>query len=297
MIINREVLDLAFKGFKSIYTDAALSAPSQFEQIAMTVPSSSRSEDYAWLGNLPNMREWVGPRVINNLSAYGFALENRKFESTIAVERIDFEDDKLGVHKPAFAEMGSQARRHPDELVFGLLKSGFTSPAYDGQNFFDTDHPVVNETGETVQVANTDGGSGAPWFLLDVSRAVRPIIFQERIKYEFQQLTRDDTQEVFLNDRYLYGVRARVNAGFGLWQLAWGSKQPLNSANYKAARAAMQGYRADGGRLLGVMPSVLVVPPALEEDGLKLLNSELGTGGETNSWKGTAKLIVTPWLS
>lgn len=297
MIINRDVLDLAFKGFKAIYSDAALSAPSQYDQIAMSVPSTSRSEDYAWLGSLPNMREWIGPRVITNLSAYGFTLANRKFESTVTVERVDFEDDKLGIYKPAFAEMGSQARRHPDELVFGLLRSGFTAPAYDGQAFFDIDHPVVNEAGVTVSVANTDGGAGAPWFLLDVSRAVRPIIWQERTKYEFQQLTQDNSEEVFINDRYLYGVRARVNAGFGLWQLAWGSRQPLSAATYRAARAAMQGFRADGGRLLGIMPSVLVVPPELEEDGLRLLNSEYGTGGETNPWKGTAKLIVSPWVS
>ena len=157
---------------------------------------------------------------------------------------------------------------------------------------------MIDEDGTTVTtVANTDGGSGAPWFLLDVSRAVRPIIWQERIRYEFQQMTDDNNEEVFRHDRYLYGVRARVNAGFGLWQLAWGSKQNLIAANYAAARAAMQGFRADGGRVLGVKPSVLVVPPSLEEAGLKIVNSELGTGGETNPWKGTASLIVAPWLA
>lgn len=298
MLVNRPVLDLAFKGFKTIYSDAYLSAPSEFEKIAMTVPSGSRDETYAWMGNLPAMREWVGPRVVNNLSAYGFTITNRKFESTVSVNREDIEDDRLGTFKPAFAEMGGMARRHPDELVFGLLKNGFSSLCYDGQNFFDTDHPVIAEDGTTVTtVANTDGGSGAPWFLLDVSRAVRPIIWQERIRYEFQQLTDDNNEEVFRHDRYLYGVRARVNAGFGLWQLAWGSKQNLTAATYSAARAAMQGFRADGGRVLGVKPSILVVPPSLEEAALKIVNSELGTGGETNPWKGTASLIVAPWLA
>ncbi|MBK8439696.1 MAG: Mu-like prophage major head subunit gpT family protein [Rhodobacter sp.] len=47
----------------------------------------------------------------------------------------------------------------------------------------------------------------------------------------------------------------------------------------------------------GVKPSVLVVAPALEEAALKLLNSENGPGGETNPWKGTASLIVAPWLA
>jgi phage major head subunit gpT-like protein len=94
----------------------------------------------------------------------------------------------------------------------------------------------------------------------------------------------------------MYGVRARVNAGFGLWQLAFGSKDTLNAANYAAARAAMMDFRSDGGKVLGITPSVLVVPPALEEAAMRLVNSEFGTGGESNPWKGTAKVIVTPYV-
>lgn len=91
-------------------------------------------------------------------------------------------------------------------------------------------------------------------------------------------------------------IRARINAGFGLWQLAYGSKQTLTAANYAAARAAMQTFTSDGGRKLGVNPNVLVVPPALEEAALNLLNTEYGAGGASNPWKGTAQLIVTPYL-
>ncbi len=47
MIINRPTLDLAFKGFKTIYDEAALAAPSEFEKIAMTIPSASRDETNA----------------------------------------------------------------------------------------------------------------------------------------------------------------------------------------------------------------------------------------------------------
>jgi phage major head subunit gpT-like protein len=76
-----------------------------------------------------------------------------------------------------------------------------------------------------------------------------------------------------------------------------GSKQALTAANYATARAVMQGYRADGGRVLGIRPSVLVMAPELEEEALKIVNSEYAAGGETNPWKGTASLIVAPWLA
>ena len=109
-------------------------------------------------------------------------------------------------------------------------------------------------------------------------------------------MTDSSDQNVFKNDEFQYGVRARGNAGYGLWQLAFGSKAALSAANYAAARQAMQEFKGDGGRPLGVMPDTIVVPPSLESAGLQLLNSEYGTGGISNEWRGTAKLIVTPWV-
>ena len=296
MLINAQSLDLAYRGFKTVFTEAFDGAPKHKDRIAMTVPSASRDETYGWLGMFPQMREWVGPRHVMSLKAKAFTIANRKFEATLRVERDDIADDKLGLHKPMFAEMGRNAAEHPEELLFGLLGSGFETECYDGQNFFDTDHPVELASGEVLSVSNVQAGSGPAWFLLDATRAVRPIIWQEREPYDFQQIVNDDQQYVFINDAYLYGVRARVNAGFGLWQLAFGSKADLTAANYAAARAQMMTAKVDGGRVLGVRPSLLVVPPTLEEDALKIVNTENGTGGETNPWKGTAELIVTPYL-
>ena len=296
MIVNQDSIALSFKGFKTVFTDAYLETPTNADKIAMTVPSSSRDETYGWMGQFPSLREWIGPRQVKNLEAHGFTIKNRKFESTVEIARDDIADDRLGIFKPVFAEMGQTTRRHPEEMIFGLLASGFATNCHDGQFFFDTDHPVTDAEGNTLSISNHQGGSGTPWYLMDTSRSIKPLIWQEREKYEFQQLTRDDDDYVFTNDKYLYGIRARVNAGFGLWQLAYGSKQALTAANYAAARAAMMGLTTDGGRKLGVTPTVLVVPPALESDALTLLNTEYATGGASNPWKGTAAVIVTPYL-
>ena len=189
MIVNACPVSLAFKGFKTVFTDAYFETPANADKIVMTVPSASRDETYGWLGQFPSMREWVGPRHVKNLVANGFVIANRKFESTLEISRDDIADDKLGLFKPMFAEMGQTARRHPEELIFGLLASGFATNGYDGQFFFDTDHPVTDATGAVTQVSNFQGGAGTAWYLLDTSRAIRPIIWQEREKYEFQQLT------------------------------------------------------------------------------------------------------------
>jgi phage major head subunit gpT-like protein len=58
----------------------------------------------------------------------------------------------------------------------------------------------------------------------------------------------------------------------------------------------MMGFRGENGQFLGITPTVMVVPPALEEAALTILNAERDAAGATNVWKGTAELIVTPYL-
>ncbi|MCB1407751.1 MAG: Mu-like prophage major head subunit gpT family protein, partial [Rhodobacteraceae bacterium] len=188
----------------------------------------------------------------------------------------------------------------------GVPRFGFTALCYDGQPFFDTEHPAPDDNGPIESggrnfrlVSNMDDGGGSPgptWYLLDTSRPIKPLIWQERETYDFQAVTRPNDYSVFMTDKYVYGVRARVNAGFGLWQMAYASKAPLTAANYEAARAAMQSLTFDQQRPLGIRPTALVVPPTLEGAGLRLLNTENGAAGATNEWKGTADLIVTPFL-
>lgn len=94
-----------------------------------------------------------------------------------------------------------------------------------------------------------------------------------------------------------YGVHIRANVGFGFWQVAWGSKQTLDAAHYATARAAIAGMKGDHGRPLGLVPDLLVYPPALEGNALEILNAERDAAGATNVWRGTARPLMTPWLA
>ena len=93
-----------------------------------------------WIAAVSGKREWLGQRQIKNLTAAKYTITNRLFESTVSVKRTSIEDDRLGVYKPAFAELGGMAKRHPDQMIFDLLKAGFATRCYDGEFFFDTDH-------------------------------------------------------------------------------------------------------------------------------------------------------------
>ncbi len=297
MLINSANLDSLRVGFKTSFQCGLTAAASMWNRVATRVPSTSRKEKYGWLGKMPGFRKWIGPRAIQNLNQYDYEITNEPFEQTVGVDRDDIEDDTLGIYTPLFVEMGRAAGSIYDLLVWALLKAGFSTPCYDDQNFFDTDHPVLDKEGAVYSVANTDGGAGEPWFLLDTSRALKPLILQVRKDPQF--VAKDDPRDdrVFMNKEFVYGADLRCAVGFGFWQMAWGSKQPLDAAHYKTARAAIGGMKGDYGDPLGLVGNLLVVGPANEEAGRKLLNSEYAAGGETNPWKGTAELLVVPWLA
>ncbi|WP_054007880.1 Mu-like prophage major head subunit gpT family protein [Cypionkella psychrotolerans] len=297
MIINTAALNALRVTFQNDFQTGLTLAALMKNRVATIVPSSNAQNTYGWLANVPSMREWIGARVAQNIAEASYTLLNKAWELTIAVDRYDIEDDNLGVYAPLFSQMGMSTSANEEILTWAALKAGFTSKCYDGQNFFDTVHPVLDANGAVTNVANTDGGAGTPWFLMCTKQPVKPLLFQSRKAPEFVSRDKVTDDNVFDERMFKYGVDARYNVGYGFWQMAWGSKQTLNNANYATARAAIMGMKGDYGRPLGLVPDLLVVPPALESAGRQLLNSEYGTAGVTNEWKDTAELLVVPWLA
>lgn len=297
MLITAAAIQALRVGFKTEFRNAVGEAPNQRDRIATTLKSTTAENTYGWLKKMTGMSEWLGRRTIEGVAEAGYTVRNKHFEKTIEVNRNDIEDDNLGQYSMLFSEMGDAAASKPEMMVWELLKAAWDTDCWDGQPFFDTDHPITDAEGKDTVFSNTGGGAGTPWFLMCTNRKLKPIILQERKPITFTHKDRDDDDNVFYNNTYLYGADWRGNVGFTIPQLAFGSKQTLDASSYAAARTAIQNMKGDGGRPLGLVPNLLVVPPNLESAGRKLLNSELGTGGETNEWKGTAELLVVPWLA
>lgn len=65
--------------------------------------------------------------------------------------------------------------------------------------------------------------SDTAWFLLDTTKPVKPFIFQERKSASFVQQTDMNADDVFKRGEFNFGVEARGAAGYGFWQLCYGS--------------------------------------------------------------------------
>lgn len=297
MKLTSASLDALRVGFKTHFQSAfdAEAGLNEYMKIAEIVTSTAGEEKYGWLGELPGMREWIGPRVVHGLAEHDYAIKNRDFELTVAVDRNHIQDDTLGTYATRFKALGKSAAQNPDKLVFDALKNGFTSECYDGQYFFDTDHPVLDENGQPVSVSNFGGGSGTAWYLLATKEIIKPIIYQERQKPEFVHLDKPTDPNVFSQKKFIYGVDSRCNVGYGFWQMAYASKQVLDETNLAAAQAALTSMKGDHGQPLGIRPNLLVVPGTLAHQARKLLNAEQ-INGTSNTMKGTAEVLVSSWL-
>lgn len=304
-VVTPALLSALNTGFRNEYQKAfdAAQADIQYQNLATVVPSTTASNTYGWLGDFPDFREWIGDRVLKDMAAHGYAISNKDFEATVGVKRTDIEDDNVGIYAPMMAHMGQRAAQFPDKLVFDLLKAGNSTLCYDGQFFFDTDHPVypnVDGTGTAATVSNMDvpaTNPGPAWYLLDARSVLKPIIFQNRKSPVFTQMTKVDDEAVFTSNLYRYGADMRCNVGFGFWQQAYMSRQPLTPDNFNKAYAAMLSMQADGGRPLEIKASVLIVPPALRGQALDIVGAERLANGQTNTNKGVVDLIVSGRLS
>lgn len=201
---------------------------------AQVVESTTSTESYPFHGKMPKFREWIGERAYRNIQAYDYRLKNRKFEATVEIPRESIEDDQYGLWDGQIEDLGNQAALWPDDIVIDALIAGSSSLCYDGQFFFDSDHPV---------------------------------------------------------DPYDSSKGVQANAFTGM---------PLTEDNYALGRARMQVVKDENLRVLGVKPTLLAVPAALEIRARKIVESEqlsqAGGSTQSNVLRGTASVLVIPQL-
>jgi phage major head subunit gpT-like protein len=307
MLVKGDISALLLAGLKTQFFKTFTEMKSEYEKICTIIPSDKDTEHYAWLGALPSVQEFLDERQLGEFSEYEYQVKNRKWESTISIDRTALEDDQYGAVAARVKQLAYEARQHLDQLTFGLLEAGFTTPCYDGANFFGShalgkNSPVAGQTQSNlapggsflssnvlknaiIAMMRTLNDQGRPmgvvpdtlvvspenhfvaegilastfypdpvtvasgiqqnlgqntlrgllrlvtspylssttaWYLLDTKRPVRAVFLQMRREFEFNALEAN-SEEGFMRDRYLYGVRGRYNVGFGDWRCAYGS--------------------------------------------------------------------------
>lgn len=109
-------------------------------QISMLFQSNQDSETYAWLGQTPGMREWLGGRHAKAFQTDGITIRNKHFEATLEVALRDKRLDKTGQLLVRIQELALRTNAHWATLLSQLIEQGEAEFGYDGHYFFDTQH-------------------------------------------------------------------------------------------------------------------------------------------------------------
>jgi phage major head subunit gpT-like protein len=206
--------------------------------------SGTERKTYAWLGEMPNMRKWLGDKFINSIAARGYEITNIPFENTFAVDKHKISDDQGDIYGRAADLQGDAVARWPDVYATQQLFLGTSQLGYDGSAFFSTSHPV------------------------DI----------------------DDASQ---------GTYSNLNAA-----------KPLTQTNYAAAKAQMRSFRGESGLALQIMPTLLMVPPNLEQAGKQVVGADtivqvvrnqantdnVAAAAPTNVFQGDTTLVVNEYL-
>lgn len=126
--------------YKALEQDAGMG---WVDPVSMLFTSDQSSETYAWLGQSPAMREWIGGREAKGFRENGITIANKKYEATLEIPLDWMRRDKTGQIQVRIDEMAQRANAHWAKLLTALIEAGEDATlgtCYDGQYFFDTDH-------------------------------------------------------------------------------------------------------------------------------------------------------------
>jgi phage major head subunit gpT-like protein len=98
------------------------------------------NETYAWLGQSPTPREFVGGRQPQQLATNAYEITNKRWESSIEVPKLHWIKDKTGQIQIRVQELARRYGVHKARLISTLKIGGGAALCYDGQYFYDTDH-------------------------------------------------------------------------------------------------------------------------------------------------------------
>lgn len=112
--------------------------------LARDFPSSTAANFYAWLDRIPGFREWVGPRVFQNVRGQKYEILNRDWEDSVSIGRNEIKDDQYGVYAPLVQMMGEAWVELKHELLIAVLTNN--PLCFTGKAFFAADHKYGDST-------------------------------------------------------------------------------------------------------------------------------------------------------
>ncbi|ANV98564.1 head protein [Helicobacter enhydrae] len=142
--LDASFMENVSKGFSKVFNESLVKQNDDYKKISLEVLSNTIVTDYAWIADLPSMKEWVGERTLKELSAHNYTIKKKDWEATIKIHRDNLIYDNLGIVKPQIQSLAESVSMHYNQLIFKLLEDN--GDCFDGKKFFATDHAVGSQS-------------------------------------------------------------------------------------------------------------------------------------------------------
>lgn len=119
------------------------------------INSDQDSEEYNWLGMVPQMSQKLGQKKYSQLREVDWTVNNVEYQGGIVVPKKHILYDKTGQVRTRVNELADRSRSHWIGLIASLIVAGESTACFDGQYFFDTDH-VEGDSGSQSNDINAD---------------------------------------------------------------------------------------------------------------------------------------------
>lgn len=177
--------------------DARVKAATPFyPNVCMITDSDGADEQYAMLGAVPGVREWVGDRDFKDLAAVDWTLVNKHFEGSVLIKRTDYDDDRLNLYGAPIEQLGVRFANHPNKILFELMEDGYKAPCFDGQYFYDEDHSWGDSGAQSNKVSQTVSDSSSVTATEVKSAFNAAVVALCGFKDDRGELINDDIQDI-----------------------------------------------------------------------------------------------------
>lgn len=143
--VQNAAANQVFQEFNTTLMQAFGETPNVWPEFGMEVPSSSLKSLHAWLVDQETVTEWKGSRILADMGTLTWEVLNRNWQIGWKFHENQIRDDLKGLVALAIMKArsyGQKWKNHEDKLCAETVQAGVSKLCYDGQYFFDTDHPV-----------------------------------------------------------------------------------------------------------------------------------------------------------
>lgn len=143
MIINDATLATSRQLHQALFYEEIRSAQPIHAKFCLTQKLGTGEQmTFHWAENHRLSREWVGPRLVNQLRHESVTIAVRTWENTVAIKRTELEDDVTEVMARRVRGLAQGATAFRDNRATQRLVAGFTSVnSNDGVTYYATTHP------------------------------------------------------------------------------------------------------------------------------------------------------------